>query len=329
MFDKGKVERNEEKFFTLHEATNNQLKASTLFYNNGDNYYREYEDFVRNLSRNFEGLKSYTTQNLTALKEKQEKARTQAETDRVFAESAEEQIRIKTEELSTLTRNFDESKASYDRELTALEPKKMAKLKVKDQTKLQDFFGAIHRVFYSDAAEPFDWAKFKTAFEKDKMKDFQARLGNPRYAQITEQQIEQLSALKDDAFYADLAKNPKEGSSILPILNYLRHFVDAARGQQRIAVLQREITDIKTNAPSRGENAKIQAQVAEGLRKNVAYLEELNNRLVRSAEPFGDESNRVHRAAEEYNQHKDQLRNTLAQFADNAQHLPRELYASS
>jgi len=327
MSDKGKVEKNEQKFFTLYDNLNNQLKASNFYYSNGDKYYREYSDFISNLSHTYEGLKTYGQQNLTALKQREEQARNNAHNDQVFAANAEEAIRVKTDELTEQNRLFEQTRPQLATELQGLDAKKLTKLKVKEQTQLQNFFGTFHRVFYSDAADAFDWARFKTAFEKDKLKDMRERLGNPKFSSLTNEHIGALERIRDDPFYADLAKNPKEGSGIAPLVNYLRVFVDAARAHERVAILQTEIAQIKIDAPRRAETARTEAVLAEDLRRNIQYLEELNARLVRSAEPFADESQRARRGVEDYEQHKSEIRNSLEEYR-NVQHIPRHVYTT-
>jgi hypothetical protein len=328
MFDKTKTEKNEDKFFTLHDNINNQLKASTFYYNHGDKFYREYSDFISKLSQTFEGLKSYNQTNLASLIERQEQAATKAHNDEVFAANAEETIRVKSEELTNETRVFEEARTNFAKELQALDAKKLAKLKVKDQTQLQNFFGSLHRVFYADSADAFDWAKFKTAFEKDKLKDLRERLTNPKFGTITSDQISSIEKIRDDPYYTELAKNPKEGSSILPLLNYFRWFADAARANEKTTALTAEVANIRLDAPRRAESAKTEATLAAELKRSIQYMEELNSRLVRSADPFADEAKRIHRAGEEYDQHKAQLRTILSEEYESVQHIPRTVYSS-
>jgi hypothetical protein len=327
MSDKTRAEKNEEKFFTLHDNINNQLKASTFYYNHGDKFYREYSDFITKLSQTFEGLKSYNQTNLQTLIQRQEQAATNAHNDEVFSTNAEETIRVKTEEATEATRLFEEARTNFGKELQTLDAKKLAKLKVKDQTQLQNFFGSLHRVFYADQAGEFDWAKFKTAFEKDKLKDLRARLEAPKFGTYTSDQITSMEKIRDDPYYTDFAKNPKEGASILPLLNYVRWFADAARANERATTLQNEVATIRLDAPRRAESAKAEAALAAELKRSIQYLEELNGRLVRSADPFADEAKRIHRAGEEYDQHKAQLRTILSEEYDSVQRVPRDVYS--
>jgi len=328
MFDKTKTEKNEEKFFTQYDNINNQLKASTFYYNHGDKFYREYSDFITKLSTTFEGLNSYSQQNLTGLYDRHEQAKTKAHNDEVFSANAEETIRVKTDELAQETRILDEARASFGKELAAIDAKKLAKLKVKDQTQLQNFFATLRSIFYPEQTDAFDWAKFKAAYEKDKLKDLRERLGNPRFETITSEQISAVERIRDDPYYTELAKNPKEGSSILPLLNYYRFFADAARAHEKTTALTTEIATIRLDAPRRAESAKTEAVLADDLKRNIQYLEELNGRLVRSADPFSDEAKRIHRAIEEYDQHKAHLRNVLTEGFESVQHVPRSVYSA-
>jgi len=112
----------------------------------------------------------------------------------------------------------------------------------------------------------------------------------------------------------------------LPLLNYLRQFVEAAKAHEKTVTLQNEVSTIRLDAPKRAENAKIEGALAEDLRRNIQYLEDLNNRLLKSAEPFAGEDKRTQQAVQDYEQHKAQLRNTINEEYGSVQHYPRSIY---
>lgn len=327
MFDKGKAEGNEEKFFSLYKDVSNQLRATGISYNKGDEFYREYTEFISKLTSTFENLQNFCQQQSASYTKTQEESRTKAKKDADFNKDSEEFIKTKTDELIKKNKFLDEVRGKMKESLSKLEPKKISKLKVKETPSLNNVFSTIYQIFYKDAKTPFDWAQFKkVAILKDNMEDFQNRLINVDFASLTPEQLQSLSNIKEDAWMKDYTVSNKEGGALLELLNYLEFVRDAGAAQAEIADLQDKIHRIKADAPKRGEQAKIEANVAETLTENIKHLDQINHRMIHSAEPFAEEVKRTDEMFHAYDQHKHKLQEVIRQEYPRIQHVPRNLY---
>jgi len=325
--NQAKVKENEDKFFNLQQNVNNQLKATAFSYDHGDKFYREYSDFVSQLTSTFEHLQAYCQTNLTNYAHTQEEAREKAVKDQDFYNKSEEFIKAKTDDLVKKNKFFDELKGKMKECFTPITAKKMAALKVKENPSLNNFFTVLFQTFYKDSKDPFEWNKFKSVALKSKnFDDFSNRLINADFASFTDEQLETLVKFKDDQGLNDYAKHKKEGEPLIHLINYLEFVGDVTRTQGELTKLRDEISRIESDAPRRKDRAKMEAGWAETLHDNIQYLDALNTRLVKSAEKFGDEVKRTNEMAEAYEQHKNQLRQTVNQEYGSVKNVPPTVY---
>jgi hypothetical protein len=322
-----KVKENEDKFFEQQTTLNNQLKATTFSYNHGDKFYREYSDFVSQLTSTFEHLQAFCQQNLTNYAHSQEEAKAKAAKDLNFSNQSDEFIKAKTDDLIKKNKFLDELKSKMKDCFTPITAKKMAALKVKETPSLTNFFTVVFQTFYKDSKETFDWAKFKAvAFKSKNFDDFPNRLVNADFANFTQEQIDNLVKFREDQGLNEYAKNKKEGEPILHLINYLEFVSDVNKTQNDLTRLHDEITRIKADAPNRKDNAKVEASWGTALQENITYLDALNSRLVKSAEQFGDEVKRTNEMADNYEQHKNQLRQVINQEFTPVKNIPQTIY---
>jgi len=327
MFEKGKVQSNEEQFFKLQADVNNRLQGTNSSYSNGDKFYAEYSSFIQKLTNTFEGLQAYCSENLTNYARSQEEARAKATKDGDFSKNAEEFIRSKTEDLIKKNKYLDELKGKLKESLAAVDAKKIAKLKVKETPALNTLFSALFTFYYKDAKEAFDWSKFKKeVVEKDALDDFQARLVNADYTIYTPEEINGLVALKDDPAIKDFSTGKKEGAPVMELLVFLDYVGETAKVQGEINRLQDEIHRIKEDAPRRAEAAKTEANWAEVLQDNITHLDSLNSRVVDSAKPFGNEVERTNQMVGLYEAHKNQVRDFINKEYSSIQRVPTGVY---
>lgn len=330
MFDKGKTEGNEEKFFGLYKDVANQLRATGISYSKGDEFYREYTDFISKLTTTFENLQNFCQQQSTSYARTQDEARQKSKKDGDFSKDSEEFIKTKTDELIKKNKHLDELRGKMKESLGKLEAKKIAKLKVKETANLNNMFTTIYQIFYKDAKTPFDWSSFKkNAVTKDNLEDFQNRLVNLDFSTLTQGDIQSLATLKDDPWIKDYVVSNKEGGALLELVNYLEFVRDAVATQSEIHDLQEKIQRIKTDAPKRSEQAKIEANAAEVLTENIKHLDAINHRMVKSAEPFAEEVKRTDEMFHSYEQHRNRLREVINHEYPRIQSVPQSLYKAS
>jgi len=322
-----KLKESEEKFATLHQNLNNNLKGTSFSYDHGDKFYREYSDFVSQLTSTFEHLQAFCQQNLTNYAHTQEEARAKAAKDQDFFNKSEEFIKAKTEDIIKKNKFLDELKNKMKDCFTTLTAKKMAALKVKETPALNNFFTVIFQIFYKDSKETFDWSKFKAvAFTSKNFDDFSNRLVNADFVSITQEQMESLAKLKEDQGLNDYAKSKKEGEPLLHLINYLEFVGDVNRTQLELTRLHDEISRIKADAPNRNNSSKMEAGWANALQENIHYLDSLNTRVVKTAEQFGDEVKRTNEMADAYEQHKKELRQLVNEQYGPVQNVPTSIY---
>ncbi len=327
MFEKGRVQTNEDKFHGLHGDINARLQGASSSYSNGDKFYGEYSAFIQKLTNTFEGLQAYCSENLTNYARSQEEAKAKASKDGEFSKNAEEFIRSKTEDLIKKNKYLDELKAKLKEPLANLDAKKIAKLKVKETPALTTIFTSFFNFYYKDAKEAFDWAKFKKeVVEKDQLDDFQARLVNADYPSYSPEEINSLVVLKDDPAVKDFSTGKKEGAPIMDLLIFLDYVGETAKVQGEINRLQDEIHRIKDDAPKRAEAAKTEANWCEVLQENIVHLDNLNNRVVESAKPFGNEVERTNEMVRLFESHKASLRNFINNEFSAIQKVPGNVY---
>lgn len=314
MTDRAKLENLEEEFFRKTENFSQQLSAASHYYTQGEKFNSDYSSLVTEFSKKLNDTKTYFSSQHNQIAEQEREARRKAEEDEDFVRNIERNIAEKTAEAQTHRVTFDQSKGKLAEELKTLDAKKLGKFKVKDQTQLHSFFSGIHSVFYADQGE-FDWAKFKSAFEKDKTAALQARLGNPDFATFNQSKIDTLTRLRNDPFYSELANKPKEGAGLLPLVNYLNHVVPAVEAHNRFTTLEREVENIKFDGPKREESAKNNHLLAKELQASLQYLDGVNARFVNNLEPFKNEGSRKSEYEETFRQHLRRRQEQLDNYA--------------
>lgn len=326
MFDKGKTETNEEKFFALYKDVANQLKATGISYTKGDEFYREYSEFISKLTDTFGNLQNFCQQQNTSYVRNQEESRAKAKKDADFAKDSEEFIKARTDDLIKKNKFLDELRGKMKEGLAKLDAAKIAKLKVKETPNLNNMFNTIFTIYYK---EQFDWSKFKKSIVADKTEEFQSKLVNIDFATLTPENIQNLSAIKDDPGLNAFVSNDKQGGAILEIINYLEFVKEAVATQNEINDLQDKIHRIKIDAPKRGELAKIEAQRAEVLTQNIDHLNAISAKVVKNADRYADEVKRVDEMVEMYDKHKNKLHSLIGNEYPRIQQVPRNIYKDS
>jgi len=331
MQNRNQIENNEAQFFNQQQDLNNTLlKAASVSYNNGDEFYREYSDFIATLSHTFEDLQLYSQKKLTDLASSQEEARAKGKRDLEFVRDADEFIRGKTNDLGKKNQFHEDVKTKLKEAISAIDYKKVAKLKVKNSPQLETLFQTLFNVFYKDAKNTFNWDTYcKIAITQNKLEDFKNRLINQDFSLLNEEEIESLQRLHDDQWYDNFSKTDKSGAPVLDILNYLEYVKEAAKNQNEINALTHEITRIKADAPLRAETSKSDAIWADLVQQNITHIENLTARMVFSAEPFAQEANRTNQQATNYDQHKREVTEAVQGQYSQVQYVPRNIYSDS
>lgn len=326
MGDKSKVLSNQDTFNSLQREVERKLQATTYSYNNGDQFYREYADSFAQLISTFETLQNYCQNNLTKYHTEQQEAIAKAAKDKDISEKSDDFIRAKTEDLIKKNKVLDEIKNQMKTPLSEIKPAALAKLPADKMPGLNSLFSTIFQLFYKDAKDAFEWKKFSTVAIKKNYDDFQNRLVNTDYAEIPSDQLATLSAFKDNAELKDFSTNKKEGESVFKLLSYLHYVGEINKNQLEIARLQEEIARIRADAPKRKENAKTEAEWAEGLKINISHLDSINARIAKAIEPYSNGAETTDALVDSYEQHKKNLKNQITQEYLRVAQVPEGVY---
>ncbi len=313
-----KVQAEEQRIADLTNNLNTLLRATASNYNNSDNFYAEYSAFLSELSGTFQSLRQYAANSTGAHAQAQEQARTR---NAEFAKNTEEV----TAALDAKRRELEEAQNNVRTQTATLNPKLLAKLKVKETPALSTLFNNLHQTYYPEDQTEFNWVNFKkTEVEKNKAADFINRLNTADYNTIPNERIDALDYLRNDAELAALGAK-KDGAQVLAFINFLGLVRGVADLQRDIAQLQTRLEGLRTEQQAHDQAGVATNQLAQ---KRNEHLAALNDRMTASAAPFGNVEQRTVEQRQAYESHKNHIRNLINQTEEQIRHIPESVYTA-
>ncbi len=198
---------------------------------------------------------------------------------------------------------------------------------MKETVVLQILFTNLYQAFYPEDQNAFDWTAFKKdAVEKKKLADFNNRLINADYTQISAERIDTLDGLKTDADLAAYAALPKKaGAPVVELINILNVVKSVATLQREIAELQTRIEGLRTEAQV---IEKEQASENDFAKKRNEHLVALTERMTASAAPFSSIEQTTNETRQAYENLKNNIRTQITEIETRTRQVPESVYAT-
>lgn len=336
MLDKGKVEKNEEKLVTLHNEVSNILRATSKSYEHGDKYYKDYSTFIATLTTTFANLRNFSEIQTGKYTKRQEEVRARIAKNEDLIKNAEKYEREQTEEKVRQTTLLDGHRTRMTEALAKVDAKLLGKLEIKKNQQLADFFDALSHVFYKEEnlpdqpAHSFDWAKFKKAHvSNDNLEDFRRRLGQVDLNNLTNEDSETLTRMRDDPWLDNYVKTDKNGTTITGLTEYLVYVNEAIKANNEVKRINEELLRNKVDGPKREELLKADLLQNQFYQEHIDYLKALNTRMLESAKPFTDEDKRTDAMIGDYEQHKQRIRGLVFPDFAKYQAVPKTVYGET